>query len=50
MSNLAQGATVTVAAAGGYAALYRLGQTWGPPPKSSGNRWPATSSCRRPQR
>jgi hypothetical protein len=29
MSNLARGATAAVAAAGGYAALYRLGQTWG---------------------
>jgi hypothetical protein len=29
MSNLARGAIAAVAAAGGYAALYRLGQTWG---------------------
>jgi hypothetical protein len=29
MRNLTRGAAIMVAAAGGYAALYRLGQTWG---------------------
>jgi hypothetical protein len=29
MTNLSRGATASLAAAGGYAALYRLGQTWG---------------------
>lgn len=29
MSNLARGAAVMAVAAGGYAVLYRLGQTWG---------------------
>jgi hypothetical protein len=29
MSNLSRGATATIVAAGGYAALYRLGRTWG---------------------
>ena len=41
MRPISRGATAAVAAAGGYATLFRLGQTWAPPTRSGSRRWSA---------